>query len=466
MSNSIRIYPFRDMPPEVIAVAFAKCSRSEKPFDEIARELTEEKSAEFHDKWVVGYGHSSVAEHAYLNIALENVSLIAVEAIQNHRLASYTEKSSRYQIYNKDRIFIPEEFEQDTEIKKRYLKAIEKLFEVYNKSIEPVQKIIFELYPNVNNEPENVWKAKTKSKWVDICRFLLPNCVLANLGMSANARIWEYAITRWLSSPLKEVQEIGEKCKKVAQDITPTLVKYADYNEYYAKTEDYLYSKCREICENINSKEFSSENKIKVNLIDYEDDAENKILASLLYKYRSISYKNALEKIKTLTSEEKEKIFSQMLEKPKSIYEKPPRELEYPYYTFDVLLDQGAYYDLKRNRIMTQTPQELTANYGYFTPDIIKQANLEENYKEVQNFAHETYQKIYAKFPHLAKYITTKATARRFLLKMNLREAFYFIGLRSRKGGHFMYRKTTQMMYDEIEKVHPLLAKYIMVDKD
>ena len=36
--------------------------------------LSDEKSADFHEKWVVGYGHSSVAEHAVLHIALENVS--------------------------------------------------------------------------------------------------------------------------------------------------------------------------------------------------------------------------------------------------------------------------------------------------------------------------------------------------------------------------------------------------------
>ena len=41
--------------PEVIAVAFAKTSRSPQSFREIAAELTDEKSAEFHEKWVVGF---------------------------------------------------------------------------------------------------------------------------------------------------------------------------------------------------------------------------------------------------------------------------------------------------------------------------------------------------------------------------------------------------------------------------
>ncbi|MFQ5692977.1 MAG: hypothetical protein ACE5IM_08050, partial [Nitrospinota bacterium] len=43
--KSRRIYLLRDLPPEVVAVAFAKTSRSPKSFDEIAAELTDEASA-------------------------------------------------------------------------------------------------------------------------------------------------------------------------------------------------------------------------------------------------------------------------------------------------------------------------------------------------------------------------------------------------------------------------------------
>jgi thymidylate synthase ThyX len=86
-----------DLPPETIAVAFARTSRSPESFRQIAAELTEEKSTEFHEKWVVGYGHASVAEHAVLHIAVENLSRLAVECLESNRLASYTEKSTRYQ---------------------------------------------------------------------------------------------------------------------------------------------------------------------------------------------------------------------------------------------------------------------------------------------------------------------------------------------------------------------------------
>ncbi len=99
----------RSLSPETIAVAFAKTSRSPQSFREIAAELSDEKSAQFHEKWVVGYGHASVAEHAVLHIAFENVSRIAIESIEGNRLASYTEKSTRYQKWGLDDFTIPPE---------------------------------------------------------------------------------------------------------------------------------------------------------------------------------------------------------------------------------------------------------------------------------------------------------------------------------------------------------------------
>src|SRR5512141_2635617 len=98
----------KELSPEVIAVAFAKTSRSPESFREIAAGLTDEKSAEFHEKWVVGYGHASVAEHAVLHIALENISRLAIESVESNRLASYTEKSTRYQIFASDGFYVPQ----------------------------------------------------------------------------------------------------------------------------------------------------------------------------------------------------------------------------------------------------------------------------------------------------------------------------------------------------------------------
>ena len=117
-----RVYPLDELglTEEQIAVAFAMTSRRPEAFDEIAQQVSEEKAADFNERWVLGYGHASVAEHAVVHMAVENVSRLAVDALEDNRLASYTEKSSRYQVMPEDYYYIPEELNQHPALKQEY----------------------------------------------------------------------------------------------------------------------------------------------------------------------------------------------------------------------------------------------------------------------------------------------------------------------------------------------------------
>src|SRR5512140_3270705 len=128
----------KQLSPETIAVAFAKTSRSPESFREIAAELNDEKSARFHEKWVLWYGHASVAEHAVLHLAIENASRLAMESIESNRLASYTEKSTRYQKWNADAFHIPVELDGHA-LRDEYIATCRLLFETYAAALEPVR---------------------------------------------------------------------------------------------------------------------------------------------------------------------------------------------------------------------------------------------------------------------------------------------------------------------------------------
>ena len=78
--------------------------------------------------------------------------------------------------------------------------------------------------------------------------------------------------------------------------------------------------------------------------------------------------------------------------------------------------------------------------------------------------AEEAYNKIYEQFPEEAQYIVPLAYKKRVLFTWNLRELHHFIPLRSSKKGHISYRRIAQQCWKELEKIHPLLAKYIKVD--
>src|SRR5574338_183062 len=143
----------RQLSPETIAVAFAKTSRSPESFRAIAAELSEEKSAQFHEKWVVGYGHASVAEHAVLHIAFENVSRLAIESIESSRLASYTEKSTRYQKWDSNDFTIPPEL-KDHALREEFAGVIRGLFQTYTDSLAPVRAVVEKEFPAREGESE------------------------------------------------------------------------------------------------------------------------------------------------------------------------------------------------------------------------------------------------------------------------------------------------------------------------
>ena len=63
-------------------------------------------------------------------------------------------------------------------------------------------------------------------------------------------------------------------------------------------------------------------------------------------------------------------------------YDAPLREFEHTTYTIDIVCDQGAYFDLKRHRMMTQSPQAPTVDLGYAVPSAIDEAGFGRHYRD------------------------------------------------------------------------------------
>jgi thymidylate synthase ThyX len=448
----------KELPPETIAVAFAKTSRSPESFREIASELSDEKSARFHEKWVVGYGHASVAEHAVLHIAIENVSRLAVECLESNRLASYTEKSTRYQKWDAQAFFVPPELNGQP-LLDLYRHTCKLLFQTYLDSLQPMRALVERLSSRREQESDEAYDRRIRSQYVDSCRFLLPAASLANLGMTANARVLEHAIGKMLSHPLTEVRQIGAEIKNVAQAEAPTLVKYAETIPYLVETaqafsQQPLATSAKEQREHAQTKDDWCR------LIDFDLDGEIKVLAAALFRFGGISYTQALETVRSATPTIRTSLAESLLGRMGE-HDTPLRELEYTSYTFDLVLDQGGYAEFKRHRMMTQTPQTLTARLGYAVPFRFAQAGFESRYRTAMDAAAQAYEELAEWNPQVAAYLVPNGFNRRVLFSMNLREAFAFCQLRSAAHAHFSMRRVAGRVAQEIRRVHPLLASYM-----
>ena len=459
MNRDIYLLSPRSLSPETIAVTFAKTSRSPQSFREIATQLTDEKSAEFHEKWVVGYGHASVAEHAVLHIAFENVSRLAIEAIESNRLASYTEKSTRYQKWDPDSFYTPRAI-ADSKHADRYRNTCNHLFETYRRSLEPVKKWIESRFPRKEGESEAKHDGRIRSKYVDNCRFSLPAAALANLGMTANARVYENSIRKWLSHPLEEVREIGEEVKRVALGETPTLVKYAERVPYLAELKISSSAKSQ-ISGTARQTTANPPNPNDcVAVVDCDHEGEIKFLAAVLYRFSGLPFTEALTAVHGMDAAQRAALANDALGQLDK-YDTPLRELEHVTYTFDTVMDQGGYFEVKRHRMMTQTPQRLTCDLGYATPLAFEAAGFANEFRAAMDEAAETYHALAVEFPEEAAYVVPNAFNRRLLMTLNLREAFSFCELRTAPNAHFSVRRVAARVYEMIREVHPLLARFM-----
>jgi thymidylate synthase ThyX len=438
--------------PETIAVAFAKTSRSPESFRAIAAELSDEKSAQFHEKWVVGYGHASVAEHAVLHIAVENVSRLAIECLESNRLASYTEKSTRYQMWGTDSFYTPGVIAASS-LADLYRESVTRLFGAYQQSLEPVRRLMQAKYPRKDGESEARWDGRIRSKYVDCCRFLLPAASLANVGVTANARVLEIAIRKLLSHPLAEVREIGAEVKQVARSEVPTLLKYADTVAYQCETQAALTRAA-------GSPGLAAAPAATVQLMDYDAEAEQKFLAACLYRFGRSSLAECRAAVERMTPEQRTALAQEAMGRL-GRYDVPLRELEHVTYTLDALMDQGGYFEIKRHRMMTQSPQRLTCQLGYAVPRAIDEAGVRANYDAAMQNAAAAYRRLSAEHPEEASYVVPNGFNRRVLLTLNLREAFHLCELRGAPTAHFSVRRTAGQIFELISQVHPLLAGYM-----
>jgi thymidylate synthase ThyX len=451
----------RRFSPETIAVAFAKTSRSPEPFDQIAAELNDSKSAEFHDKWVVGYGHSSVAEHAVLHLAMENISRLAIECVESNRLASFTEKSTRYQKWSADAFVIPPELAGNPK-EDVFTGAAAALLEAYRQALEIVGACVRSRFPREAGESDARWDARIRLQYVDVCRYLLPAAILANVGVTVNARALEHAIRKMLSHPLAEVRQIGAEVRKVALAETPTLVKYADANEYLRRLPEAVRAASGQpaLADNPLAE------KPRVTLVAADPEGEWRALAAAEVRFAGRSFAEGMDRVRRANAEERTTM-AQALAGGMGPHDWPPREFEHAVATFEAVMDQGAYFEVKRHRMMTQTAGSLGCGLGYVTPRLVADAGFAAAYDAAMQRAGNAWRDLAGAFGEdVAAYVVPNGYLRRLVFTLNLREAFHFCQLRTSSAAHPAVRFIAREVGAQLQHTFPLLTGCLRLEDE
>lgn len=412
-----------------------------------------EKAIQFMERWVLGYGHSSVAEGAVVGLGLEGVSILATKVIEDNRLCSFIEKSTRYVSFDEKSFYIDPDLSA-SEFFPEIKELIDLLFKTYMDLHEPVLEYVKSVAPKDDKTPLAAWERACAARRFDAIRYLLPTCTKTSLGWTVNARQLAHGVSKLLSHPLKEMNQVGLMVKDEATQVLPSLLKFADKKNYFIKTEQEMNA----VADSIRIEDGAANN---VTLVRSAEEVEEMVIASILYRYKQQPLSRIYAHVKSMRKEEREKVFDAYL-KHMSEFDNPLRELEHVKFTFDIVMDYGAFRDLQRHRICTQTNQLFTASLGYDVPKDIINAGCEKQFRHAMDTAKKVYERVSKKYPLQAQYLLPLGFRKRFLITMNLREVYHLVKIRTTPLAHDSYRRIAYKIYEMMKQNYPLLSKYIV----
>jgi thymidylate synthase ThyX len=442
ISGNGDVFAIRNLPEEVIAVLFAYYSRSKNDLRTNLREmLTEtgvtavpaatsatdhasEKARAFHEKWTVGYSHASVSEHAVVHLGIENVSILAAKAIEDARLGSYTEKSTRYVQFDRDSPVDPPEFsaEQCTV----YRGACNQLLDTYAELMPMVIEAVARRAPGAKD-------AAIKAQALDAVRGLLPAGGRTSLGMTCNARTLAALCRKMGGSASEEVRLLAAKMADAGRVVAPTLLRHT---EPVGPREKPMVRR--------------SYTGAIVEVHLWDDDALDRVVSAMQSMATEPSMRTAVRRALI----------------DRGPHEPAPRAFEATSYHVALTLDYGAYRDLQRHRMLSPFTGLLTPAMGYDVPELVYAVGRHHQYVDAMGRAAAAWASLVDQNQSAAQYVVPLGYRHRVLWVVNLRELIHVIELRSGKQGHPSYRRVAQELYREVIKIHPWLKGAIRVDME
>ena len=465
------IYTVSNIPEEVIAVIFAYVSRSPKGFRENIgtviqeEQLGQERAAKFHEKWVLNYGHASVAEHAAVHMGIERVSRLFSSILElSNEYMSFTEYSQRYQSPQKGDFFIPEELNNDKPLKNKYTELNNYQYDLYSELNDKLFEFLKDTVRTPDGMEERVHHRALEKIAFEDARYALNLATYTNLGMTANARAIEDSLTKLLSSRYSEVRNRAQEMKEEVRFSVPTLVKYANENEYLTHTRQILDKIAQNV---VGSKSEVSNRSYEVNLLNWTgmDSSDPELVAlgimikAILFEHSGESYEKIDKDLDSMSLENKLDILKKSLEKLGK-FDNPVNALKLVKYDVEFAISEACWHQLLRHRKVNWIVQEPGIQSGITVPPNIEQSGTEDLLRKAVSESEVLYEElINNNLPEVASYVVTNAHNRRMLGNFDLWELYHLINLRMSEGAQWDIKNITGILAEKISAHHPNLVK-------
>jgi len=415
------------LPPAVQATVLAKYSRSPQSAREILAKLTAEDADKFQEKWVGQYGHNSVAELSNVPICFEGISIMASKLIESWQRGGYSEKSTRYQEFNRDSFVIPPGAPPTMK------EFASRLYSAYESLLPKVTRRVAEL---TGEDPE---KRTVKARAFDNARYLLPAGTGTNVAAVLNMRDIRDMITTLKGHQNPEFRDLGKRLYDAAYQVCPALLKHTEPDRFRLRIRS----------AGPIDNEFDPSNPTPYVKIDRphllpEPELEQSSFESLLARRYGMSLD----------------AFAKLMEgRPE--YAEAPEPFKTIQVSFEVMMDYGAFRDLQRHRRCEQYVEPLRLDYGYVVPDDIRtDAALEAEYRAAMDAMDAYDEDTVVHDPDLMQYMIPLGYLHRSIFQVDLKELYYIVELRTKPQGHISYRRIAYEMYKLAKERWPMLMEW------
>jgi thymidylate synthase (FAD) len=209
---SVKLLRHTPDPEGTVALAARLCY-SNLSVDDLECTIKKSEQEQYIKKILVA-GHLSTIEHASFTFGIEGVSRSLLAQISRHRIASFSVKSQRYVVEQKERdetfnyIIPPKIKELGPEYEKRFTKQMAQIQLWYNQWYQ-------ELGGKASSAAEDA-------------RFVLPNAAETKMVMTMNAReLYHFFQLRCCERAQWEIRGLAWEMLRLVRQIAPNIFAYA-----------------------------------------------------------------------------------------------------------------------------------------------------------------------------------------------------------------------------------------------
>ncbi|MEL7207986.1 MAG: FAD-dependent thymidylate synthase [Actinomycetota bacterium] len=465
------VFALVNLPEVVKGALFARYSRSSKSLrrlflDEFVGDLDIsgdksidatvglERAEELYQRVFFEYGDDSVAQLGGVHLACEQASNILTKVLEWGRLMAYLEQSTRYIAYDA-RLGGRYRYYRDPDVLSshlgtRYIGEMDRLFDTYAGLLPAMQEFFRDRTPKDAGDSDFVYRQAIRAKAFDSLRGILPASSLSNVGIYGTGQGYEHLLLRMRAHPLPEAQAYADLMLTELRKVIPSFLRRVDladrggaWSDYLADTRDAMDG----VAERLLGDVTDAGEGPAVDLVDFDPDAEVKVVASMLYAHSDLPERVLEERVRAMSVDDRLQVMRAYVGDRANRRHKPGRALERPFYRFDVLADYGAFRDLQRHRMLTIEWQTLSPDHGYTRPEAIELAGVQDTFDDAMGRSADLHDDLLEVFPDQAPYAVALAYRIRFSMQFNAREAMHMLELRSTPQGHPAYRIVAQQMH-------------------